>query len=213
MPGPSDPPRPDTAISTVGVTSIDTIGRLGLSIPPWTTNVNPGATTQSPVAIDATQLQSSVTSALSARYAPVGASPPAQVIWFDHDGEVMVNLAATSVSLLDGLVLIALELTSDQTGLGQIVVPLSVGTPTNPVGMLIGTESRPRGLLQLVDRWGQAAIAAAWSALLDVAKTLAQQGGADPNGAPFIPSSITATSLEFSVLPQARQAMDSVGTA
>lgn len=186
-----------------------TAGRLGLSLPTWASDVSPGTPAQAPVTIDAAQLQSSMISALSAPYTAAGASPPAAVVWFDHDGEVTVNLASTTVTLLDGLVLVALALQSDQTGAGQVIVPLSVGTEANPTGMLIGTENRPRGLLALVDRWGEAATAAAWSALLDVAQTVAQQGGADANGAPFIPVSITAATTGFAVLPQARQAMDS----
>lgn len=185
------------------------VGRLGLSLPTWTTDVSPGATAQSSVTIDAAQFQLSMISALSAPYAAAGASPPAEVAWFDYDGEVTVNLAATTVALLDGLILVALALQSDQTGAGQVIVPLSVGTQANPTGMLIGTENRPRGLLALVDRWGEAATAAAWNALLDVAQTLARQAGADANGAPFIPVSITAATTGFTVLPQARQAMDS----
>lgn len=197
---------PAVDVVTVGVVNV---GRLGLSLPTWTTNVSPGATAQSSVTIDAAQLQSTMVSALSAPYAAAGASPPTEVAWFDYDGEVTVNLAATTVTLLDGLVLVALTLQSDQTGTGQVIVPLSVGTQASPTGMLIGTENRPRGLLALVDRWGEAATAAAWSALLDVAQTLARQGGADANGAPFIPVSITAATTGLTVLPQARQAMDS----
>jgi hypothetical protein len=187
-----------------------TVGRLGITLPAWTTDVSAGATAQSSVTIDAAQLQSSMISALSAPYTSAGAAPPAEVAWFDYDGEITVNLAATTVTLSDGLVLVALTLQSDQTGAGQVIVPLSVGTQANPTGMLIGTENRPRGLLALVDRWGEAATAAAWSGLLDVAQTLARQGGADANGAPFIPVSITAATTGFTVLPQARQAMDSV---
>ncbi len=198
------------AVRTIGA---GILGSIGLAPPTWTTNVSPGTAAQSPVTIDAAQLQASVISALSAPYADPGATPPAEVTWFDHDGEVMVNLAATTITLLDGLVLAALELSSDQTGTGQVIVPLGVGTPANPTGMLVGTENRPRGLLQLVDRWGDAATAAAWSALLDVAQTLAQQAGADANGAPFIPASVTASTTAFAVLPQARQAMDSIGAS
>lgn len=212
MSGPSEVPGPGTA-STVAVGAIGTVGRLGLAPPNWTTVVSPGATAPAPVTIDAAQLQASMVAALPAPYAAAGATAPAQVVWYDHDGDVLVELSATTVSLQDGMVLVTFSLQSDQTGAGQITVPLSVGTPANPTGMLIGTEIRPRGTVQLVDRWGQAATAAAWSALLDVARTLAQQGGADANGAPFIPVSITATSAELAVLPQARQAMDVAGAS
>ena len=46
-------------------------------------------------------------------------SPPPQVIWYDHDSEVLVHLDRTVVKLGDGLVLVALTLETDQTGAGQ----------------------------------------------------------------------------------------------
>ncbi len=206
--GPKEPdalaPQPELSLGTVG------IGRIGLAVPTWTTSVNPGTLAQSPFSVDGAQLQSSMISSLSAPYAAAGSAPPSQVVWYDYDGSVLVNLSATTVTLLDGVVLVAFSLQSDQVT-GQVIVPLIVGTGAS--GMLIGTESGARGLTQLADRWGEAATAAAWSALLEVAQGLAQQGGADGNGAAFIPASITVTPTQLTVLPQARQAMDSAGAS
>jgi len=185
-------------------------GRLGLAVPVWTTSVSPGTLAQTPISLDAAQLQSSMISSLSAPYAAAGSALPGQVVWYDYDGSVLVNLSATTVTLLDGVVLVTFSLQSDQVT-GQVIVPLSVGTGTS--GMLIGTESQARGQTQLVDRWGETSTAAAWSALLDVAQALAQQGGADGNGAAFIPGSVTATPAQLTVLHQARQAMDSGGAS
>ena len=81
----------------------------------------------------------------------------------------LFHLGATVVSLFTGLVLIALTLETQETGPGRLTVPLTVGTPAQPVGLVVGTEVRPRGPSLLVDRWGEAATAAAWRALLDVA--------------------------------------------
>jgi hypothetical protein len=206
--GPEEPdplaPQPALSLGTV------VTGRIGLAIPVWTTSVSPGTLAQAPFSVDAAQLQSSMISSLSAPYAAAGSVLPGQVVWQDHDGSVLVNLSATTVTLLDGVVLVAFSLQTDQAT-GQVIVPLSVGTGAS--GMLIGTESRPRGLAQLADRWGEAATAAAWSALLDVVQGLAQQGGADGNGAAFIPASATVTPAQLTVLPQARQAMDSAAAS
>jgi hypothetical protein len=206
-----DPGTPGLLVtpSVVTVTTTAISGRLGLALPGWTTSVNPGAPAQASFSVDAAQLQSSMIAALSAPYVAAGSAPPSQVMWYDHDGSVLVSLSATTVTLLDGVVLVAFSLQSDQVT-GQVIVALSVGTSAS--GMLVGTENRPRGLAQLVDRWGDPATAAAWSALLNVVQALAQQGGADGNGAAFIPASITATTAQLSVLPQARQAMDSTGS-
>ncbi len=206
--GPQEPdalaPQPELSLGTA------VTGRLGLAVPSWTTSVSPGTLAQNPFSVDAAQLQASMISSLSAPYAAAGSAPPGQVVWYDYDGSVLVNLSATTVTLLDGIVLVAFSLQSDQVT-GQVIVSLSVGTSAS--GMLIGTESRARGLAQLADRWGGAATAAAWSALLDVAQGLAQQGGADGNGAAFIPASMTVTPAQLTVLPQARQAMDSAGAS
>lgn len=207
----ADPEEPDVLApqSAIGLGAA-AIGRLGLALPNWTTSVSPGTLAQAPVSVDAAQLQSSMILSLSGPYAAAGSALPSQVTWYDHDGRVLVDLAATTVTLLDGVVLVAFSLQSDQAT-GQVIVPLSVGTGTS--GMIVGTENRARGLEQLADRWGESATAAAWSALLDVAQGLAQQAGADGNGAAFIPASVTATPTQLTVLAQARQAMDSAGAS
>ena len=64
--------------------------------------------------------------------------------------------------------------------------------------------------MQLVDRWGQAAIAAAWLALLDVAHGLALQSGVDTNGARLIPGAISTDGSGLTVIPQARHPGDQV---
>ncbi len=184
--------------------------RAVLELPTWFSAVAPGTLAPQAITIDQPTLQAAIVSALGTPYAPVGATPPTQVVWYDHDGEVLVHINATVVSLFSGLVLIALTLETQETGVGQLTVPLTVGTSAQPVGLVVGTEVRPRGPSLLVDRWGEAAIAAAWRALLDVARNLAERGGADSNGQPFIPVAMSATPDQFLVLPQARHAMDSV---
>ena len=185
---------------------------LNLPIPSWFTQSNPGSVA-GPITVSAAQLQTSIIGALGSRYAPPGGTAPPEVVWYDHDGEVLFIIGETLVNLMDGLVLVALTLQTDQTGPGQVTVPLGVGTASQPVGMTVATELRPRSPTPLlVDRWGDAATAAAWGALLDVAKTMAEQAGADSNGAPYVPGAMSAASTGFTVTPQARQAMDSVGS-
>jgi hypothetical protein len=114
------------------------------------------------------------------------------------------------VELEDGLVLMALTLEADQTGVGQLTVPLSIGSPQLAAGLVVVTESRPRGPAALVDRWGDAAIAAAWRALLDAAHFLALRAGVDTNGARLVPGAISSNGKSLSVVPQARHATDAV---
>jgi hypothetical protein len=185
---------------------------LNLPIPAWFTQSTPGSVA-GPITVSAAALQTSIIAALGSRYAAPGGTAPQQVVWYDHDGEVLFTIGDTVVNLMNGLVLVALTLQTDQTGPGQVTVPLGVGTPSQPVGMTVATELRPRSPIPLlVDRWGDAATAAAWGALIDVAKTMAEQAGADSNGAAYVPGAMSATSTGFTVTPQARQAMDSVGS-
>jgi hypothetical protein len=201
-----------TAIPTLPIVVGPIRPILNLPIPSWFTQSNPGSVA-GPITVSAAQLQTSIIAALGSRYAPPGGTAPLEVVWYDHDGEVLFIISDTVVNLMDGLVLVALTLQTDQTGQGQVTVPLGVGTTSQPVGMTVASELRPRSPTPLlVDRWGDAATAAAWGALLDVAKTLAEQAGADSNGAPYVPAAMSAATTGFTVTPQARQAMDSVGS-
>jgi hypothetical protein len=132
------------------------------------------------------------------------------VIWYDHDGEVLVHLDQTVVALDDGVVLVALTLETDQTGTGQLTVPLVVGTRQFAAGLLVMTESRPRGPVALVDRWGDSAVAVAWRGLVDATHALALQAGVDAFGARLVPGAISTDGKTLTVVPQARHALDAV---
>lgn len=189
--------RADTGSAPPGATE-----RPGKPIPPG--GVAP------PVAVPAPAVEQLTAAALGSAYAAAGQAAPAQVIWQDGEGEVLVHLDATKVVMFPGLVVVELTLETDQTGIGQVVMPFAVGSPTSPAGLLAVTEDLPRGPAQLVDRWGQAAIAAAWLALLDVAHGLALQSGFDTDGSRLIPGAITTDGTTLTVLPQARHPGDRV---
>jgi len=163
-----------------------------------------------PVSVTPQQLQPLLIASLGSLYVAADVSPPPRVIWYDHDGEVLVHLDRTVVKLEDGLVLVALTLESDQTGAGQLTVPLSIGSAQLAAGLVAVTESRPRGPVALTDRWGEAAVAAAWRALLDAAHSLALQAGVDTSGARLIPGAISCDGTSLSVVPQARHPVDAV---
>jgi hypothetical protein len=162
------------------------------------------------VSATAAELQQLLIKNLGSLYVAADVSPPPQVIWYDHDSEVLVHLDRTVVKLGDGLVLVALTLETDQTGAGQLTVPLSIGSVQLAAGLVAVTESRPRGPAALVDRWGDATIAAAWRALLDAVHSLALQAGVDTSGARLVPGAVSCDGTTLSVVPQARHAVDAV---
>jgi hypothetical protein len=170
----------------------------------------PPGTVVPPVSVTLGQLQPLLIASLGSPYVAADASPLQQVMWYDHDSEVLVHLDRTMIKLGDGLVLVALTLETDQTGAGQLTVPLGVGSAQLPAGLVVVAESRPRGPAVLADRWGQAVTAAAWRALLDSAHALALHAGTDTSGARLVPGAVSCDGKSFSVLPQARHAVDAV---
>jgi len=171
--------------------------------------VPPGGTA-APVTVLAPAVTGLTVAALGARCTAPGQPPPARVIWQDGDSEVLVHLDKTQTVLFPGLVLIALTLEADETGPGQLVVPFAVGSPDSPAGLVAVTEARPRGPAALADRWGEAATAAAWLALLDVAHAMALRSGTDTAGARLIPGAISCDGSALTVTPQARHPADQV---
>jgi hypothetical protein len=171
--------------------------------------VQPGALV-APISVTAKQLQALVISALGSLYVAADVAGPAQVIWSDHDSDVLVHVDQTAVVLQPGIVLVALTLQTDQTGVGQLIVPLLVGSAQFAAGLLVMTESRPRGPIALVDRWGDAAVAAAWRALIDASHALALHAGIDSSGARLVPGALSTDGKSFEVVPQARHAIDAV---
>ena len=172
--------------------------------------LSPPGTLVHAVSATAAELQQLLIKNLGSLYVAADVSPPPQVIWYDHDSEVLVHLDRTVVKLGDGLVLVALTLETDQTGAGQLTVPLSIGSAQLAAGLVAVTESRPRGPAALVDRWGDATIAAAWRALLDAVHSLALQAGVDTSGARLVPGAVSCNGTTLSVVPQARHAVDAV---
>ena len=163
-----------------------------------------------PVTVHASAVTPLTVAAIGSRYAAPGQPPPSQVIWRDGDSEVLVHLDKTETVLMPGLVLVALTLETDETGPGQLVVPFAVGSPDSPAGLVAATEARPRGPAELTDRWGEAAVAAAWLAMLDVSHGMALQSGTDTVGARLIPGAISSDGSAFTVTPQARHPADQV---
>jgi len=163
-----------------------------------------------PVSVPAGTVAHLTQAALGNAYVRPGQAPPAEVIWQDSDGEVLVHIDRTRLAVHPGLILVALTLETDETGPGELVVPFAVGTPDSPAGLLAVSEMRPRGPQALVDRWGQSVIAAAWLALLDVAHGLALNSGVDQDGARLIPGAIATDGNQLTVIPQARHPGDRV---
>lgn len=142
--------------------------------------------------------------------AAMGAAAQQRVIWRDGDSEVLVHLDQTRTKTLDGLVLVGVTLECDETGVQEITVPFAVGSESMTAGMLGITEAEPRGHPLLVQRWGEAIVATAWKALLDVGQTLAAEAGTDEDGAALVAGALVAKPDGLQVIPQARHIFEKI---
>jgi hypothetical protein len=118
---------------------------------------------------------------------------PAKVIWVDGGDEVLVHLDSINTVILDGHVLISIDLESDQTGRATMVVSFAVGGANDPAGLVAITDEFPRGNGLLASRWGSAVQAAAWSSLLSLANDHATERFAAPLGIAAVNGTLTLT--------------------
>lgn len=131
------------------------------------------------------------------------------VVWQDADSEVILHAAGTQVRVLThGLLVVGLSLETAETGPRMLTVPFATGTRQRLAGNVLTSERRPRGSPVLVDRWGDAALATAYGALLDIAAAAAASAGEDTYGDPLIAGGIYTQPNRLFVVPQARHLSD-----
>jgi hypothetical protein len=111
---------------------------------------------------------------------------PSSVIWVNGCSEVLVHLDSTSVKVLDGLLLISVDLETDQTGRTPLICAFAVSSGSDPAGLIATTDEYPRGDGSLAASWGQQLQQALWSSLLSLANDHASERG-------LAPRSISAT--------------------
>jgi hypothetical protein len=96
-----------------------------------------------------------------------------RVIWVDAGSEALVHLDSVRVKIADRMILISIDLETDQTGRTALVTVFAVGGPGDPVGLLAVTDELPRGNGLLAARWGSAVRNACWAALLSLLNDVA----------------------------------------
>lgn len=163
--------------------------------------------TLSPVAAQA-QLQRAFAAAASGTVG--GSDPAADVVWVDGDNELLVRPSKMRVFFRAGFVLVGVHVYTEQSGEVEIVVPFAVGAPNDPRGLIVATESAPRGPAEIVEPWSGPLIAASWDALLRVATNVAAAAGVDEDHQPLLPMALVADDNGLSVTPQARHSFDRI---
>jgi hypothetical protein len=132
------------------------------------------------------------------------------VVWAEHDRELLVLIAKIQVKMAPGVVAVTIPVRCHEVGDAEVHVTFAVGSPDRPAGLLVATEERPRGPEIVVDLWGEALVAFAWKALLDVAAHVAFAAGDDNDGQRLVPAALSVGKDAITVLPQARHGFDRV---
>ena len=130
------------------------------------------------------------------------------VVWSAGDDELLVLTADARLVTADGFAVVAVHVYTEQTGDAWVTVPFALGSATAPLGLVMGTESVPRGPALIVQRWGEHLQGVAWQALLHLASGVAAAAGVDDQNQPLLPAALTVSATGVGVLPQARHTFD-----
>jgi hypothetical protein len=109
-----------------------------------------------------------------------GTPPPNKVIWVDHGNEVLVHLDSTAVRILDRMVLVSVDLETDQTGRTPLVCSFAVSGVGELGGLVATTDDLPRGSGALASCWGRQLQSAVWSSLVGLANDHATERSLTP---------------------------------
>ena len=130
-----------------------------------------------------------------------GASAPAAVIWVDGGDEVLVHLESVQTKMIGGgLLLVSVDLETDQTGRTPLIVRLALAPSDQAAGLVAITDALPTGNGVLAARWGSVLQNAVWAALLGLAQDHATQSG-------LAPRTIGVTAGQFTLQPGAPPAV------
>jgi hypothetical protein len=110
------------------------------------------------------------------------AATPSSVIWVNGCDEVLVHLDSTQIRILDGMLLVSIDLETDQTGRTPLVCAYALGTGSDSAGLVATTDEFPRGDGRLAACWGQRLQQAVWSSILSLANDHATERRLAPRG-------------------------------
>ena len=137
-----------------------------------------------------------------------GAKDSPQVVWFDGTNELLVEINRIAVMTADGLVRVTIPISCEETGRHTVQVTFATGSLDSPSGLVFATDTIPKGPPEVVEMWGEALVALAWTSLLRALSALAGVAGADEDGAGLVPAGLTADRSGVTVTVIARHPMD-----
>lgn len=134
------------------------------------------------------------------------------VVWQRDGSELWVDVGTVALSCLDGVVRVAVKVGCDQLDKPVVLtVPLKVGTPQEPAGLVMSSVDRLTGPDMVTALWSDAVTAFAWECLLELCRQLCANRGRDRAGLPLIPGAVAATKGTLVIQAMARNDLSRVG--
>jgi hypothetical protein len=130
-----------------------------------------------------------------------------RIVWDDGVNQLMVHAAKVRSVVTEGIVRISVPVECDQTR-ATMEIAFAVGSEKRVAGMIAATADRPAGDPLIARVWGEALIAFAYGALLDLADSLAGASGRDERNDRLVPRGLVARRGQLSVETQARFVYD-----
>lgn len=166
--------------------------------------LKPGSQTDKAIVVPQSQARKALRSVVRL-VADLPASARPLVVWTDGDDELLVDISATTLTCLVGMVRIEVKVACDQLAEPtKVEVAFAVGSEDRPAGLSMSAHNRLLGPDVVVDRWSDAITAFAWEALIETATQLAARTGKDARGRPLIPGAISSGSGTLTIQPMAR---------
>ena len=135
---------------------------------------------------------------------PRSAARRTEVVWAEGADELVVDPAGVAVETATGAVRVSVPVSCDEARADTVRVTFAVGAPDRPAGLVAAAARRPEGPPVVVNRWGDALVAFAWSVLLGTVNGVAGATAIDRTGAPLVAAELVATPAGLTIVPQAR---------
>jgi hypothetical protein len=144
--------------------------------------------------------------AMVATAAGAGAAPSA--VWNDGTNELQVEFRRIAVKTADGIVQVLIPVSCNETGAVTIEVTFATGGPGSTAGLIFAADAIPVGPPEIVEIWGEALVALAWTSVLRAISALADVAGTDLDGSGLVPAGMSAAGGGVRLLVMARHEME-----
>lgn len=132
------------------------------------------------------------------------------VLWRSGDNELIVQTDKVKLSFEEGTLIVSIPVSCDQLKRAIVHVPFALGNTERDAGLVVATESVPRGPIKVISIWGEALTAYAWKSFLQVVSTLASESGEDLDGQGLIPFALSVNKNTLRVQTLSRHEFDRI---